>query len=478
MVNQAKRPNAAVLSFLVIAATCILCTARSMAQLPGPPPEFFRDLQKPLDPSIKATFIPLGPGVPGVLYQPIAQGEKAQLGVFVMHAEGDYLRFSACTELSKRGYTVLCANNTTPKGMVSLDLNLDQILLDASYGVAYLRKMPGIKKVVLFGHSAGGAMMSAYQNIAENGLKACQGPEKVYKCSDRLSDIPPADGVMLVDSNWGLAGVMLFSLDPSVTDESSGRSIDPDLNLFNPKNGFNPNGSTYSAEFIHRFQSAVSKRNNFIVNSALDRLALINAGKGLYSDDEPFVVPGGILFGFNNKLFAQDIRLMSHTKKAWPLVHADGSITNEIVHSVRVAEAGANTTPTLRGAVRGTVRTFLTTFAIRTTGAYGFDEDSVRGVDWSSNYGCPVGNAPGISVPMLVMGMTGHWEYLAAEDIYEAARTSDKTVAFVEGASHIYSTCKQCEKTSGQYGDTTKTTYDYIDGWLSKKGRFIGLGQL
>ena len=462
------------LLLVVFAGMFLLTCMESVAQPQGPPPEFFRELQKPLDPSIKATFIPLGPGVPGVLYQPIALGDKTQVGVFVMHAEGDYLRFSACTELSKRGYTVLCANNTAPKGLASLDLNLDRLLLDASYGVAYLRKMPGIKKVVLFGHSGGGAMMSAYQNVAENGLKACQGPEKIYKCSDALAKLPAADGIMLVDSNWGLAGMTLFSLDPSVTDESNGHSRNPDLDLFNPKNGFNPSGSTYSNDFIHRFQSGVNKRNNLIVKSALDRLAVINAGKGLYSDDEPFVVPGGILFGFNNKLFAQDVRLMSHTKEAWPLLHADGSTTTEIVHSVRVPEAGIDMTPKLSGAVRGTVRTYLTTFAIRTSDDYSFNEDSVHGVDWSSNYSCPVGNAPGITVPFLAMGMTGHWEYLAAEDIYEAAGSSDKTVAFVEGASHIYTTCKQCEKKPGQYGDTLKTTYDYIDGWLGKKGRFIG----
>jgi hypothetical protein len=32
--------------------------------------------------------------------------------------------------------------------------------------------------------------------------------------------------------------------------------------------------------------------------------------------------------------------------------------------------------------------------------------------------------------------------------------------------------CTKCEKTPGQFGDTVKTTYDYVDGWLSKAGRF------
>lgn len=468
----------------------LLCGLPSFAQDQpmGPGPQMGRSSQggaqdgPPLgfsmptvDPSVKTTFVPLGGGVPGVLYEPIHPGKKAQIGVFVMHAEGDYLRFSACTELSKRGYSVLCANNRSPKNGSSLDFNMDEVLLDAKLGVAYLRKQPNIKKVVLFGHSGGGAMMSAYQNIAENGLKACQGPEKIYKCSNRLAGLPPADGIMLIDSNWGMAGMMLFSLDPAVTEESNGHSIDPGLDLFNPKNGFNPAGSDYSQEFIHKFQSAVNKRNNRILRSALDRLALINTGKGLFDDDEPFMVPGGVLLGFNNKLFAQDVKLMSHTKKAWPLLHADGSVTTEIVHSVRVPEGTRSMTSSLRGAMRGTVRSYLTSFAIRTTDDYGFDEDSVHGVDWTSSYTCPAGNTPGIAVPLLAMGMTGHWEYLAAETLYENAKSSDKTLAFVEGASHMYSPCKQCEKTPGEYGDTVKTLYNYVDSWLSQKGRFVDL---
>jgi hypothetical protein len=70
------------------------------------------------------------------------------------------------------------------------------------------------------------------------------------------------------------------------------------------------------------------------------------------------------------------------------------------------------------------------------------------------------------------MGMTGHWEYLAAETIFEHAKSTDKKLVFVEGATHIYTTCTKCEKYPGQFGDTVKTTYDYVDSWLSEKGRF------
>ena len=77
--------------------------------------------------------------------------------------------------------------------------------------------------------------MSSYQNIAENGLKACQGPEKILKCSDSLAGLPPADGLMLVDSNWGLAAMMLFSIDPAVVSEENAQALNPELDLYNPQ---------------------------------------------------------------------------------------------------------------------------------------------------------------------------------------------------------------------------------------------------
>jgi hypothetical protein len=38
--------------------------------------------------------------------------------------------------------------------------------------------------------------------------------------------------------------------------------------------------------------------------------------------------------------------------------------------------------------------------------------------------------------------------------------------ATVEGATHGFTACKP------EYGDTTKQTFDFVDEWLSKEGRF------
>jgi hypothetical protein len=304
-------------------------------------------------------------------------------------------------------------------------------------------------------------------------VQTFQGPEKLIKCSD-IGELPPADGMMLLDSNYGNGVMTLFSLDPSIMSEDNGKILNPSLDLFDPANGYNPKGSTYTQEFIRRFQKAQGERNNRLIDIALGRLQAIESGKGKYADDEPFIVPGGALNAYNNKLFPQDIRLLSRTRKAWPLLHADGFITTQIVPCVRRPKNDQSFTNSYRkAAIKSTVRAYLSSSAVKTTASYGYNEDSIQGIDWLSSYCCTPGNVMGVSAPLLAMGMTGGYEFIAAEIIYEKSKSQDKTVAFVEGATHVYTTARDCEAYPGQFGDTEKTTYDYVDRWLSQKGRFM-----
>jgi hypothetical protein len=60
--------------------------------------------------------------------------------------------------------------------------------------------------------------------------------------------------------------------------------------------------------------------------------------------------------------------------------------------------------------------------------------------------------------------------------IRDHAKSADKTLAYVEGATHGFTPCTACAIAQGKpanyYGDTVKTLFDYIDKWLSKPGRF------
>jgi hypothetical protein len=153
------------------------------------------------DAAIRTTFVRLAPGVPGVLYEPSAPGPKSAIAVFAMHSGGDYLTHSSCTELSKRGYRVLCANNSTSKSGGADDGNIDRIVGEMRIALDWLRTVPGVEKVVLFGHSGGATIQTAYQMIAEGGVAACQRAELIAKCPSDLAGLKAADGVVLADAN-------------------------------------------------------------------------------------------------------------------------------------------------------------------------------------------------------------------------------------------------------------------------------------
>ena len=388
---------------------------------------------------------------------------KEKTAVLVMHSDEDYLDFDTGPELAKRGFVTLCANVMVKEGLFFDQSDKMQAVKAA---VQYLRNLDGVEKIVLMGHSGGATLMTAYQAIAENGVSVFQGPEKIYPHPD-CGELPPADGVMLLDANWGNAAMQLFSLDPAVIDETSGRKLDPALNLFLPENGFDPKGSRYSQDFICRFQKAQSARNNRLLEFAQERMAAIQRGEGLYLDDEPMTIPGANQGFMNNKLYAQDVRLMAHTKKEHPLVHPDGSVTVQIVPSLRGPENPHCLTGSLQeGGRMMTVKNYLSSYAVRTEPDFGYDESRVWGIDWDSSYNCPPGNVKHIHVPLLVMGMTAGWEFLASEIIYEMAASENKHIAFVEGATHKFHTAKHCEAYPGQYGDTMKTLHDYVAQWL------------
>lgn len=398
-----------------------------------------------------------------VVYQPTEKTARSGVGIVVMHSDEDYMGFLPNPELAKRGYTVVA---TAPKeGKV-----ISEKLLNIKACVDYLRQQPGIKKVILLGHSGGATVMTAYQLVAEKGQEAFVG--KLYNdWSEKLANLPKADGVMLLDANFGNSLMTLLSLDPNITEQDKGRNT---MVRYNPKDtaqGYVQGGkSTYTSAFVARYNQAQRRRLLTLTSMAKERLALIEAGKGKFVDDEPFVVAGAAQMRFYNKLFPQDLSLLSHTKQAWPVIKADGSVENEIVRSVRAPFGAIGSADRLTAALNTTVRGFLSTCAITTEANFRVNENGLQGVHWSSNINNPIGNSEGITVPSLFMGMTGSYEYLAAEEIYNHSASTDKTIAFVEGASHNFTPDNEAERyNSTSYGDTVKHLFDYIDQWLNAR---------
>ncbi len=393
-------------------------------------------------------------------YAPVRPDRRASVGVILMHSDGNYMTINMGPALAERGYRVLACESIQGGAM--------EPKLGRLHGfVKYLKADPEIKKIVLMGHSGGATLMTAYQAMAENGLAAYR--KNVLYPVRLHEELDPADGIMLIDANYGNGVMTLLSIDPAVKKEGDGIHLDPAYDIFAPENGYDPNGASYSTDFIRRYNRAQSARDNRLIDYALDRLKKIENGEGCYTDDEPFDITAGAQPKPCNRLLPQDPRLLSHTKREHDLLWGDGKVTHEIVRCLRGAEIDSNPTPSIQAVNQTTVRSFLSSQAIRSNEKLQVLEDGIEGVEWKSAYTSPIGNIEDISCPGLFMGMTGSYEYLAAEMIYDhAARMQDKSIAFVRGAGHMFSPNRRAESFPGEFGDTEKVLYDHMAVWLER----------
>lgn len=424
----------------------------------------------------ETTFVPLGslggrsqidrlrpraaPRALGVLYMPDDPDQsRSRVGVIVMHATASFLAHPSCLQLAGRGYTVLAVD--PPLANRNMWEDLPEYL---AMGVQHLRDSGLVDSVVLLGHSGGGPLALFYQSVAENGPERGQDSNKIVPLPSSLAGLPEADGMILLDSHMSPSFMTLTYLDPSVKNGNPAER-DPALDMYAEANGYDPKGATYSPSFRRAFFAAQAERHMTLLRQALDRAASIRGGDGMYLDDEPFVING-----LTPRIWFADRSLLSHTRAAHTILHGDGSRTHEPAHSVRPifgSEAGRRTY--LSACMQVSVKEFLSWHAVRAGSDYAITETGVEGVDWSSSNTSAPWNAEGVTVPLLIASMTGHYFLAPDAIIYEHAASADKEIVFVEGAEHDFTPCKAAEPSPGCFGDTMKTTFDYVDGWLAER---------
>jgi pimeloyl-ACP methyl ester carboxylesterase len=410
-------------------------------------------------------YIPFSPSaVKGALYRPDT-GPAPHVGIVVTHRTANFMGTLACTELSKRGFLVLCMNPRSDNNEAAV--HWEDNALDVKSGVEFLRKQPGITKVVLWGHSGGGPTMTFYQAVAENGPSYCRGPQKLIQCGADLASLPRADGLILMDAHPGNSVNALRSLHGGVTNDAEIiqqnqlPQVDPELDPFSLKNGYNrQEGALYSEAFKQRYFTAQAQRMNKLIDIALGKLREIEKGTYRYPDDDAFLIvkSGGA------RLMQMDISIHRATAQPRKLLKNDGSVVEQIVKSVRrPAMEGAEQSATFDAGVRFlTVRSFLSANAIRA-------KDSMDDIDWcSSNNSTPCA-LQAISAPLLITAMGGHSFIRDNEIHYELAKSKDKDFIVIEGATHGSTPCRPCEERPGQYSNSVKNFFDYVKDWTNKR---------
>ena len=418
----------------------------------------------------KPEFIAFQGTTKAALYRPDA-GPAPHVGVLVMHRTSNYLGHRACTELSRRGMLMLCMNTRYENNEPSVDF--EKLPLDVKAGVELLRKQPGITKVVLFAHSGGGPMMSLYQAVAENGTPYCKGPGKITQCEDDLAGLPRADGIVFADAHPGNAVNLLRGINPAFVNESNppDQRLNPDLDMLDVRNGFNAKGaSNYSAEFQARYTRAQSARLNRLIDAAQEKLARMRRGDYPYADNDIVVIPGGGNPGSgpggSAALFITqpEMPAVNNTVRPAKFIRNDGSVAVQAVKSVFVAnpDLARSNLRFNTGTKVFTLRSFLSANSVRSRDAY-------ADIDHCSSNNSTVCALQSITVPVLFTAMGAHYFIRDNEWHYEVSRSKDKDFVVIEGATHGFTPCAECEKTPGQYSNSVKNLFDYVAKWINER---------
>jgi pimeloyl-ACP methyl ester carboxylesterase len=404
------------------------------------------------------------PGGGQGLYWVPSSGPISHIAFLAIHRTGDYLAHPSTQELPRRGFSVLGMNSRFKNN--EADVNWELIALDVRAGVRFLRSQPGITTVILIGHSGGGPTTSYYQAVAENGPGYCQGPNKLSECSSsQLAGFTPADkadGIVFLDAHPSNTITTLRALNAAVKEESRPDRLDEDLDPFNPKNGFNPDGdSIFSSNFVEEYSIAQSRRMNNLIAEALHIRASIAAGQHVPTDDDAF-----IFYRTAARLSNFSTGVHCCTLEPRKLLKNDGTIdASQIVRTVRAPDPGVREEDaSFAGTKFLTLTSFLSANAIRST-------HSLDDIDWcSSNNSVPCA-VPRISVPILVMAMQGHYFIRDGEHIYESAASLDKEFVVVQGANHGLSPCTPCSELHGgaDFSNARINLFNYVRDWVSAR---------
>ena len=188
----------------------------------------------------------------------------------------------------------------------------------------------------------------------------------------------------------------------------------------------------------------------------------MKAGTYTYPDNEQINIPRALDRSTN--IFAFDTSILCCTKKPQKLLKNDGTISTEIVHSVRPPDlTRAALNGTFNDGVRVlTLTSFLSANAIRATDSLDYSK-----IDWcSSNNSVPCA-LRNITSPVLITAMGAHYFVSDSEYFLEQAKSTDKDFITIEGAVHGITPCTDCQ--GGPYNNSVKNFFDYVAKWTNQR---------
>ena len=130
--------------------------------------------------------------VKGALYAPDAPQKAPHVAILVIHRASNFMNTLACTELSQRGFLVLCMNPRSDNNEALV--RWETIPLDVKAGMEFLKRQPGITKILLWGFSGGGPTTTFIRmsprtasQYARGRTSSCNAAMSLQVCRKRMA---------------------------------------------------------------------------------------------------------------------------------------------------------------------------------------------------------------------------------------------------------------------------------------------------
>jgi len=217
----------------------------------------------------------------GVYWTP-KSNPNPRVAIIAAHPRVDFTEHHAFPALLKAGYGCMGANTRSLNN--DADCLHEKLVVDIAAYMAWL-KDHGAEKIVLLGNSGGGSLFSFYQSEAKKQpaerTRLSPGGRRTFL---EKTELIPGDALIFMAAHTGQGQIINEVIDPAVIDEMDPLMSDPDLDMYDRRNGFKqaPDWSMYAPDFVARYRQAQLDRVRRIDATARDMIAQAAAAADLH----------------------------------------------------------------------------------------------------------------------------------------------------------------------------------------------------
>ena len=377
-----------------------------------------------IDPSVRQKIVQLytadGAKARAILYRP-AQANPRTV-VLMCHPRADFAQHYTVPYWIDAGFAA-CTLNTRYLNNDAMMLH-ENLLLDVAAAIRSLREEEDFAHIVMLGNSGGGSLFAYYdtQARAPSGARVGSPPGGGPPDLNRF-DLPAADGLILLAAHPGQGMVLMGSIDPAVADEHDPFASDPELDMYDERNGYRqpPEPSRYSRTWLERYRAA--QRARVARLDAIARAALEDAERARAASK------------------AADFATAAPATRSAARRHA---MNPQMMVIYRTQANPAYLDLTIDPSERETGSIFSSRPDLYNYHAFGLARVVTPAAwlsTWSglSSHANLIRNLPAITVPTLVVGAMADQDifiaYAHAE--FAASGAADKSLEMIEGADHF-----------------------------------------